>query len=168
MDQVNQKPDDPGADARIRVPDPALMRRAGTRMVIALVIVLVLATFFTAGGVSLTAAGELPGLPLAIGGAVVQLALVIIVVAVIRIRRTLTGQTIARSALTSARRTAIFVRRLALAAIAGLLAYALVRVILGDRWTLLTAVFISIPLWVVATGARRLRIAYDHSLSQPS
>lgn len=45
------------------------MRRAGTRMLIALIIVLVLATFFTAGGISLTAAGELPGLPLAVGGA---------------------------------------------------------------------------------------------------
>jgi hypothetical protein len=57
----------------------------------------------------------------AVGGAVVQLALVISRPAVIRVRRTLTGQTIARSTLTSARQSATLVRRFALATIAGLL-----------------------------------------------
>ena len=38
-------------------------------MTIALVFLLVLTTFFTVGGISLVAAGELFGLPFAVGGA---------------------------------------------------------------------------------------------------
>jgi hypothetical protein len=50
-------------------------------MTVAVVIVLVLTMFFTAGGISLLAAGELPGLPFAVGGAVLQVAAITLVVA---------------------------------------------------------------------------------------
>jgi len=90
------------SENRIQVPDPELMRRAGTRMVTAMVLVLILTAPLTIGGISLAAQGELPGLPLAVGGAVLQLCCLVLVVATLRIRRTLDGRTIARSALLTA------------------------------------------------------------------
>jgi len=90
------------SENRIQVPDPELMRRAGTRMVTAMVLVLILTSPLTIGGISLAARGELPGLPLAVGGAVLRLCCLVLVVATLRIRRTLDGRTIARSALLTA------------------------------------------------------------------
>lgn len=162
---VGQAQEDHVSDPRIQVPDPALMRRAASRTVLVLVVVLALTTFFTAAGVSLLAAGELPGLPFAVGGAVVQLALVVLVVAMLRVRRSLDGQTIARTALVTARRTTVAVGRAALATLAALLLYALARLTLGDRGTLLTAGIISPALLTLSVGTKRLRKAQDQSLS---
>jgi hypothetical protein len=144
------------------------MRRAATRTVLGLVVVLVLTTFFTAGGVSLLAAGQLPGLPLAVGGAVLQLTLIVVVIAVLRVRSTLDGHTVARSALVAARRTAVAVRRTALLTLAALLLYGLVRLVFGDRATLVTSALIGIALWTLSVGANRLRKAQDQSVSQRS
>src|SRR5690349_23707022 len=129
---------------RVHVPDPALLRRAATRMTVAVVILLILTTFFTAGGISLLAAGEPPGLPFAAGGAVLQLAAIALVVATRRVRRTLDGQTVARSSLISARRTSGWVRRSTLATLLALIAYGAVRLALGDPWSLVTAGIIGI------------------------
>jgi hypothetical protein len=92
------------SEHRVRVPDPALMRRAGNRMIRTLIIVLVLVTPLTVGGLSLVAAGELPGLPLAIGGAVLELAAVAVTAAAFRVRSTLDHETISRTSLLAARR----------------------------------------------------------------
>jgi hypothetical protein len=107
---VDQTKENRVSDTRIQIADPTLMRRAASRMVLGLVIVLVLTTFFTAGGISLLIAGELPGLPFAVGGAIVQLALIALVVASLNIRRTVAGDTISSTTLVAARRTATFVR----------------------------------------------------------
>jgi hypothetical protein len=148
--------EDPMADSRVPVPDPALMRRATYRIIVPFIIVMVLLTFFTVGGISLVINGELPGLPFAIGGAIAQLAVLVLVGTVLRVRLTLNGDTISTSAVTAAGRTVRLVRRALRAAVAALLLYALVRAAIGDRWTLLTAAIISVALWTIAVGTRRL------------
>ena len=150
---------------RVPVPDPALMRRAATRMTVAVVIVLVLTTFFTAGGISLLIAGELPGLPLAIGGAVLQIAAIALVVATWRVRRTLDAQTVARSALQTARLTSGWVRRITLTTLFALLGYGVIRLALGDPWSLVTACVISIGLFLLARGSKAIGLAQEQALN---
>ncbi len=155
-------------DTRIPVPDPPLMRRAARRMTVALVVVLALTTIVTVAGFTLLATGQLPGLPLAAGGLILQLALIVLVVVTLRVRYTLDGNTISRAALADARRITVGVRRLALTTIAALLVYALIRLGFGDPWSLLTAVLIGIALWFLAAGAKRIRQAHDRSLAPTS
>jgi hypothetical protein len=152
------------ADPRVPVPDVTLMRRATYRMIIPFIVVMFLLTFFTAGGTSMLINGELPGLPFAIGGAIAQLAVLTLVIAVLRVRLTLSGDTISATALAAASRITRLTRRALLATIAGLLLYALIRAVLGDPWTLLTAAIISIALWTTAIGARRLAGGYQERL----
>jgi hypothetical protein len=92
------------SENRVHIPDPNLMRRAGTRITIALIIVLILTTPFTIGGITLLANGELPGLPLAACGAVVQIGCIVVVVFTLRIRRTL-NQALQQAKLTPAARS---------------------------------------------------------------
>lgn len=153
---------------RVHVPDPALMRRAGRRMAYALVMLLILTTFFTVGGISLLVAGELPGLPFAVGGAVLAIAAIVLVVATVRVRRTLEGQTVARSSLLTARRTAGWVRRITLATAAALIVYGIVRVFVGDPWSLLTAGIISVALLLLARGSKAMRVAQSRQLDPQS
>lgn len=153
---------------RIHVDDPAFMRRARRRMTVALVMVLILTSFFTAGGISLVAAGELPGLPLAIGGAVLQIAAIVLVVATLRVGRSLDGQTVTRSSLRTARRTAGAVRLTAVVTLLALLLYGAVRFALGDHWSIVTAGIIGIALFFLARGGKALRRAHDQSLDRSS
>ena len=150
---------------RVHVPDPALLRRAARRMTVALVIMLTLTTFFTAGGISLLTAGELPGLPFAVGGAVLQLAAIALVVATWHVRRTLDGQTVARSSLLTARRASGWVRRITLAVLIALIAYGVVRLTLGDLWSLVTACIIGIGLSLLARGSKNMGLAQDQALN---
>src|SRR5687768_11297425 len=143
---------------RVPVPDPALLRRAGRRMIIALVLVLFLTMFFTVGGIALLAAGELAGLPFAVGGAVLQLASIVLVVATLRIRRTLDDRSVARSSLVAAHRTAGQVRRVALGTLFALILYGVVRLLLGDPWSLATACLIGIGLFFLAKGCKAMRV----------
>ncbi|WP_125810173.1 hypothetical protein [Actinoplanes sp. ATCC 53533] len=131
----------------------------------ALVIVLILTTFFTAGGISLLASGELPGLPLAVGGAVLQIAAIVLVVATLGIRRTLDAHTVARSSLLAARRTARWVRRIALVTLLALVGYGLVRLVLGDPWSLITACIIDIGLFLLARGSKAIGLAQEQALN---
>jgi hypothetical protein len=133
-------------------------------MTIAVVIMLILTTFFTAGGVSLLVAGELPGLPFAVGGAVLQIAAIALVVATWHVRRTLDGRTVARSSLLTARRAAGWVRRITLATLIALLGYGVIRLTLGDPWSLVTACVISIGLFLLARGGKNMGLAQDQAL----
>ena len=150
---------------RVHVPDPALMRRATRRMTISLVFLLILTTFFTVGGISLVAAGEPAGLPFAVGGTVLQISAIALVIATWNIRRTLAGQTVARSSLLTARRTSGWVRRLTLATIIALIGYGIVRIALGDQFSLLTAGIIGIGLFLLARGSKAISLSQDQSLS---
>ncbi|GAA3344165.1 hypothetical protein GCM10020358_46300 [Amorphoplanes nipponensis] len=150
---------------RVHVPDPALMRRAGRRMTVALVILLILTTVLTVGGISLLVAGELAGLPLAVGGAVLEVAAVVLVVTTLRIRRTLNAQTVARSALLTASRTAGRVRLVVLVTLLALVAYGVARLLAGDRWSLVTAGIIGIGLFLLARGSKAMRVAQDQALN---
>jgi hypothetical protein len=134
-------------------------------MIIPFIIVMFLLTFFTAGGVSMLTAGELPGLPFAVGGAIAQFAILTLIVAVLQVRLTLAGDTISATALAAASRTARLIRRIVLVAIVGLFIYGLVRVVLGDPWTLLAAALVSVVLGTVAVGAQRLGTRYQARLS---
>ena len=152
---------------RIPVSDPAFMRRAGRRMTISLVFVLILCTLFTVGGITLVVNGELPGLPFAVGGAVLQIGFIIIVVATLRVHRTLAGATIARSALLTARRVSAGIRRIAWATIVALILFGLVRLALvDDPWSIGTAGLISIALVLLASGSKKIGRAQDRSLKQ--
>jgi hypothetical protein len=82
------------ADPRAPVPNPALMRRATYRMILPFIIVMVLLTFFTVGGISMVIHEELPGLPFAIGGAVAQLAVLALVGTVVCVRLTVNADTV--------------------------------------------------------------------------
>jgi len=135
-------------------------------MVTAMVLVLILTAPLTVGGISLAAQGELPGLPLAVGGAVLQICCLVLVVATLRIRRTLDGRTIARSALLTARRAATWVRRTALATLLALLLFGLARLAFDDRWSLLTAFIMGVGLLVLATGSKNLGKAQDRTLTR--
>jgi hypothetical protein len=153
------------SDDRVHVQDPAFMRRATRRMTIAVVFLLILTTFFTAGGVSLVAAGELSGLPFAVGGAVLQIAAIALVVATWHVRRTLDGQTVARSSLVTARRAAGWVRRVTLATLIVLLGYGVIRLTLGDPLSLITACIIDIGLFLLARGSKTIGLAQDQALN---
>jgi ABC-type Co2+ transport system permease subunit len=141
------------------------MRRAGRRMTVALVLVVVLTMFFTVGGGTLLAAGELAGLPLAVGGAVLQIAAIVLVVATLRIRRTLDDRSVARSSLASAHRTTGWVRRVVLGTLVALLGYGVVRLVLGDPWSLATACIVGIGLFFLARGSKAMRAAQEQSLN---
>ncbi|MEU8606419.1 hypothetical protein AB0C29_00195 [Actinoplanes sp. NPDC048791] len=134
-------------------------------MTIAVVIIVVLTTFFTAGGISLITAGELPGLPLAVGGAVIQIGAIVLLIATRHVRRTLTGQTIARSSLMTARQTSGWVRRIALATIVVLIVYGLIRLTLGDPWSLLTAGIIGVGLFLVGNASKNIGLAQSEALN---
>jgi hypothetical protein len=149
---------------RVHVPDPALLRRAARRMTIAVVIMVVLTTFFTAGGISLLTAGELPGLPLAVGGATIQIGAIALLIATWHVRRTLNGHTIARSSLVTARRTSGWVRRITLATTVVLIVYGLIRLTLGDPWTLLTTGIIGVALFLLASACQNIGLAQDRAL----
>jgi hypothetical protein len=154
------------SDNRVHVPDPVLMRRAGNRMVIAMVMILILTLPFTVGGISLLIAGELPGLPLAVGGFVLEICSIVLVAASLRVRRTLDGQTIARPALLAARRVAGGVRRTAVVTILALILFGLIRSAFGDGWSLLTAAILSIGLFLLARGTKTMGKAQDRALAQ--
>lgn len=152
-------------DNRIHVPDPALMRRAGNRMILALVAILIFATPFTIWGIVLLAAGELPGLPLAVGGAVLEIATVVLVVTTLRIRSTLDHDTISRESLLQARRVARGVRLASLTTVLALIAYGLIRGLTGEWWSLLTALLIGVALYLLGSGAKNIVRAQDRSLA---
>jgi hypothetical protein len=154
------------SENRLHIPDPNLIRRAGTRMTIALIIVLILTTPFTVGGITLLANSELPGIPLAVGGAVLQIACIVVVAVTLRIRRTLNGTTIARSTLLTARQVTARTRHTALATIPALILFGLVRLAFDDRWSLGTACIMSIGLFVLANGSKNMRKAQDRALQQ--
>jgi hypothetical protein len=135
-------------------------------MSISLVFLLILTTFFTIGGISLVATGELAGLPFAVGGAVVQVSAIALVIATWNVRRTLAGQTVARSSLLTARRSSGWVRRITLATIIALVGYGIVRIALGDPFSLLTAGIIGIGLFLIARASKTISLAHNQSLNR--
>lgn len=149
------------ASQRVTVADPAGMRRGARRAIRAGIIVLVLLCGFTVGGIAMLRAGELPGLPFAAGGATAQLAVLLIVFASVRVRATLTGDTIASRSLVSSRRIIQATGWLLLVVTAGLGVYAVIRAALGDPWTLLTAAIIAFILIALYIGTRRLKSGTD-------
>lgn len=151
-------------DNRVRVPDPALMRRAGGRMILALVFILVLATPITAWGVVLIAGGEISGLPLAVGGAVLAVAAVVLTLGSLGVRRSLDGGTVTRESIRTARRTTTAVRAGCLVAVVGLVIFGLARAAAGELWSLMTAIPVSGVLFLFAHGAGRLAKAQQQSL----
>ncbi|MBF9134376.1 hypothetical protein I0C86_36425 [Plantactinospora sp. S1510] len=146
-----------GGPDRVRVPDARRMRQGAWRVARAAVIVIVLLMFFSAGGIAMLVAGEAPALPFAVGGVVAQLSVVALVVGVLRVRVTLVGDTVARTALVAARRLFATVRVVLLVTVALLVGYAVVRLVTGDPWTLLTTGIVGSVLWLLALGLGRLR-----------
>lgn len=143
--------------SRIPVADPESMRRGARRSVFVGVILLILLTGFTVGGASILAAGELPGLPFTVGGAVAQLSVVSLNVAALRVRSSLDGRTVSRVAVHTARRVLAISYAVLLLTTGGLVSYALLRVAFGDLATLLTTAIISVPLWLLLRGTGRAR-----------
>ncbi|RKR87385.1 hypothetical protein BDK92_1660 [Micromonospora pisi] len=143
-------------DDRTPLSDPASSRRGAVRTVLAGIVVVVLLTGFTAGGAAMLAAGELPGLPFAVGGAVAQLAAIAIVVTVLRTRSGTGDGSISRSRVASAVAAFVLIRAVLFVTFIGLVLFSLVRVVLGDNWSLLTAGIIGLMLFLLARGARRL------------
>ncbi|WP_222622274.1 hypothetical protein [Micromonospora endolithica] len=151
-------------DDRIPLADPAKARRGARRTVFAGIVLVVLLTGFTAGGTAMLAAGEIPGLPFAVGGALAQAAVIAIVAAVLRARTGDGGRSLSRSGAAASLRILGGLRRLLLVALVALAVYALVRLVLGDPWTLLTAAFISLFLWLLYRGAGRIRRDWTSSV----
>ncbi|MBY8874266.1 hypothetical protein K7640_20765 [Micromonospora sp. PLK6-60] len=144
-------------DDRVPLPDPAAARRGARRTVLAGLVLVVLLTGFTAGGAAMLAAGELPGLPFAVGGALAQLAVVVIVLATLWARAGGDGRSISRSRVAATLRILAGLRGVLLVALLALAAYALVRLVQGDPWTLLTGAVIALFLWLLFRGAGRIR-----------
>ncbi|WP_410815060.1 hypothetical protein [Micromonospora sp. 067-2] len=150
---------------RVPLVDPAAARRSARRSIWIGTLVFLGLTGFTASGTAMVIAGELPGLPFAIGGATAQIAVAVIVGTLIYTR---SGESagLLRRRLASAGR---IYRRLwwaLLAVLVALAAYALVRLIMGDPWTLLTAGIIGVLLALLLRGAallhRRMSEAATH------
>ncbi|MGC5305960.1 hypothetical protein [Micromonospora zamorensis] len=125
-------------------------------MIRAGIVLVILLTGFTAGGIGMLRAGEIPGLPFAVGGAVAQVSVIVIVVTVLRARAGGDGRSLLRSRLVSASHLLGGLRRALLVALVALALYALVRVVLGDRWTLLTSAFIALFFWLIYRGVGQL------------
>jgi len=134
-------------------------------MVRTLVIALVLTSFFTFGGISLVTAGEVAGLPFAVGGAVLQIAAVALVGAARGVSRSLESQTVARPAMVAARRRVAVIRRVALGTVIVLFLYGVTRLVLGDPWSLVTAALIGFVLFLFANGIRATLKAHDQALA---
>jgi hypothetical protein len=152
-------------DARVPIPDPTLMRRAGNRMILALIAILILVTPFTIWGVVLLAAAELPGLPLAVGGVVLAIAATATTVATLQIRRTLSDGTVTRDSLLRARRVATRARAASLMTLLALLLFGLIRLLAGEWWSLLGAIMTGVALYFFARGARTVIQAQSRSLT---
>jgi hypothetical protein len=153
------------SDHRIRIPDPALIRRAGNRMIAALVAILALATPLTIWGIVLTVAGEWAGVPLAVGGLVLAIAAITLTLSTLQIRGSLVRDSVSRESLLRARRTTRNVRRACLATLLGLLADGLIRGLVGEWWSMLTALVMGLVLFILATGTTNMAKAQDGSLS---
>lgn len=152
-------------DDRVRVPDPALMQRAGTRMLLTLIIVLILVTPLTVAGITLLAAGEAAGLPLAVGGAVLGVAAIVLTATTRRIRRTLDQGTVSRRSLVTARRVSRQVRLASLTTLLALIVFGLVRGLSGEWWSLGTALLMGVALYVFANGTNTMVKAHDRALA---
>jgi hypothetical protein len=153
------------SDSRLPVPDPALLRRAYRRMVIALVGTSIPTAFLTVAGIVLVVSGDLPGLPLAAGGLVLLTGAALLVASVGRVRRSLNGPTVARSAVLTARAAATAVRRTAELTCLALLVFGLVRVAFGDFWSLITGAGVAIAVWFLARGCKSMADAQDRALT---
>ncbi|GAA3943365.1 hypothetical protein [Actinoplanes auranticolor] len=94
-----------------------------------------------------------------------QIGAIALLVATWHVRRTLDGQTIARSSLMTARQTSRWVRRATLATVTLLVVYGLIRLTLGDQWTLLTAGVIGVALFLLATSSKNIGHAQDRALN---
>jgi membrane protein implicated in regulation of membrane protease activity len=90
---------------------------------------MILVTPLTVWGITLLAAGELPGLPLAVGGAVLEVAAVVLTAAALRVRRTLSQETVSRDSLLAGRRVAGRVRLASLVTLLGLVVFGFVLVL---------------------------------------
>ncbi|MEV0156722.1 hypothetical protein AB0H57_23750 [Micromonospora sp. NPDC050686] len=152
---MDTSPVDP-PDDRIPLPDPAAARRGARRTVVAGIVLVILLTGFTAGGTAMLAAGELPGLPFAVGGALAQVAVIVIVLATLWARAG-GDRGISRSRVAATLRILAGLRGLLLVALIALAVHALVRLVQGDPWTLLTGAVIALFLWLLYRGAGRIR-----------
>jgi hypothetical protein len=143
---------------RIHIPNVDFMRQGAWRAVFAGTIVFLLVGGFTVGGISMVAAGEMPGLPFAVGGLVLQLSVIVMLSAVFRVRSSLDGDTVSRRAMTGAGNMHTGLGILLLCTLIGLALYSMVRFLLiEDPWTALTTLIIGVPLALtqVATGLLR-------------
>jgi hypothetical protein len=130
-----------------------------------MIAILILATPITSWGITLLAAGELPGLPLAVGGAALGIGAVVLASATLRVRRTLDNGTVSREAMLAARRTIGLVRSALLITLLLLLVYGIARVLVGEWWSLLVALLLAGVLYLLAIGASNIAKAQDRSLS---
>jgi len=153
------------SENRVRVPDPTLMRRAGNRVVVATIAILILATPLTIWGITLLAAGELPGLPLALGGAALGIGAVVLASATLQVRRTLDHDTVSREAMQTAGRIVRLVRTGLLLTLLLLVAFGVVRALTGEWWSLLVALLVGAVIYLLAIGASNIAKAQDRSLS---
>jgi hypothetical protein len=152
-------------DNRVHVPDPALIYRAGIRSVLALPVILILSTVLISWGVTLLAAGEALGLPFAVGGVVLAISVIAITTATLGIRRSLDQDSISRESLLKARRIAKGVSFASLATVLALILFGLVRGLMGEWWSMLTTLLISVVLYVFGRAARNVAKAQTRSLS---
>jgi hypothetical protein len=73
---------------------------------------------------------------------------------------------VARSSLVAARQAAGWVGRVALGTLLALIGYGVVRLLLGDPWSLATACLVGIALFFLARGSKAMRVAQAQSLDR--
>jgi hypothetical protein len=57
------------------------------------------------------------------------------------------------------------VRQVTLATLIALIAYGVIRLALGDPWSLLTACIVSVGLFLLARGSKAMGVAQDQALN---
>ncbi|RLP93463.1 hypothetical protein [Micromonospora sp. CV4] len=150
---------------RVPLVDPTAARRSARRSIRIGTLVFIGLTGFTASGTAMVTAGELPGLPFAVGGAAAQVAVAVLVGTLIYARSG-SREGLLRNRLATAARVFRQLQWALLAVLVVLAGYALTRLIMGDPWTLLTAGIIGVLLALLLRGAallsRRMSEAARH------
>jgi hypothetical protein len=133
-------------------------------MMLATIVILILAVLLTSWGITLLVAGELPGLPLAVGGVVLGIAAIVLTTSAARVRRTLDHDTVSRESILEAQRVSQAVRSAILVTMAALAIFGVFRVLAGE-WSLLISLLVCAVLYLLARGAGATAKAQAQSIA---
>ncbi|MEU8181701.1 hypothetical protein AB0B85_11175 [Micromonospora sp. NPDC049044] len=153
-------------DDRIPLVDPTAARRGVRRSVTISAFLLLGLTGFTASGTAMVRTGEIRGLPFAIGGALTQLSIVVLVGSILYSRAGSDGTFISQARRTRTNRILKAHSWLLLVALVALGSFALVRLLLGDPWTLVTSAIVGAFLTLFYLGIVRILAASQRSNDQ--